>query len=142
MTENPLEEEVIVSIESDSDDSEATDSTKDDASMEQEKNTSQQIKPFTPNNNNEFNTITPPSFKMVLLQEKPSTINNKVPSVDFKTLLQELNTGEWGDRPKQFIRMEPLKCDEPVLIGFLLRSHWTMTTTKDLTDFHMLNGGL
>jgi hypothetical protein len=65
-----------------------------------------------------------------------------LPSVDFKTLLQELNTGEWGDRPKQFIRMAPSKCNEPVLIGFLLRSHWTMTATKDLTDFHMLNSGM
>ena len=65
-----------------------------------------------------------------------------LPSVDVKTLLQELNTGEWGDRPKQFIRMAPSTCNEPVFIGFLLRSHWTMTATKDLADFHMLNSGL
>ena len=65
-----------------------------------------------------------------------------LPSVDFKTLLTELNTGEWGDRPRQFIRMAPSKCNEPVLIGYLLRSHWTMTATKDMTDFHMMNSGM
>ena len=65
-----------------------------------------------------------------------------LPSVDFKTLLQELNTGDWGDRPKQFIRRAPSMCNEPVFIGYLLRSHWTMTATRDLTDFHMLNSGM